>query len=191
MESTPRAYRLKAGNAASPISTFSGAIPCSGFTYVTASRIAQPPSADFVARLQPARSPRQTACQLPDQTDYYLGDTFLHWCSAPSGRTEISGLVWPPALPTRSPMKCTVKRRGAIMRRAALISSTLMFRWWHLFRGQLQSFRVLLPQGLIPGHAQALEVISNQLKEGSRISGCLRYRLYFGLRACLASFRNA
>ena len=27
MESTPRAYRLKAGNAASPISTFSGAIP--------------------------------------------------------------------------------------------------------------------------------------------------------------------
>jgi hypothetical protein len=27
VESTPRAYRLKAGNAASPISTFSGAIP--------------------------------------------------------------------------------------------------------------------------------------------------------------------
>jgi hypothetical protein len=66
---------------------------CSGFTYVTACRIAQPPSAAFVARLQPARSPRQAACQLPDQTDYYLGGTFLHWCSAPSGRTETSGLV--------------------------------------------------------------------------------------------------
>jgi hypothetical protein len=65
---------------------------CSGFTYVTACRIAQPPSAAFVARLQPARSPRQAACQLPDQTDYYLGGTFLHWCSAPSGRTETSGL---------------------------------------------------------------------------------------------------
>jgi hypothetical protein len=65
---------------------------CSGFTYVTACRIAQPPSAAFVARLQPARLPRQAACQLPDQTDYYLGGTFLHWCSAPSGRTEISGL---------------------------------------------------------------------------------------------------
>jgi hypothetical protein len=28
VESAPQAYRLKASNAASPISTFSGAIPC-------------------------------------------------------------------------------------------------------------------------------------------------------------------
>jgi hypothetical protein len=31
VESAPRAYRLKAGNAASPISTFAGAIPTSDF----------------------------------------------------------------------------------------------------------------------------------------------------------------
>jgi hypothetical protein len=37
--------------------------------------------------------PRQAACQLPDQTDYYLGGTFLHWSSAPSGRTEKCGLI--------------------------------------------------------------------------------------------------
>jgi hypothetical protein len=37
--------------------------------------------------------PRQAACQLPDQTDYYLGGTLLHWWSAPSGRTEKSRLV--------------------------------------------------------------------------------------------------
>jgi len=60
---------------------------CSGFTRVTARRIAQPPKAAFVARLRPGRLPRQAACQLPDQTDYYLGGTLLHWWSAPSGRT--------------------------------------------------------------------------------------------------------
>jgi len=52
---------------------------CSGFTHVTARRIAQPPKAAFVARLQPGRLPCQAACQLPDQTDYYLDGTFLHW----------------------------------------------------------------------------------------------------------------
>ena len=32
--------------------------------------------------------------RIPDQTNYYLGGSFLlHWCYAPSGRTEISGLV--------------------------------------------------------------------------------------------------
>src|ERR1700751_2131438 len=51
------------------------------------------PKAAFVARLQPRRLPRQAACQLPDQTDYYLGGTFLHWSSAPSGRTEKCGLT--------------------------------------------------------------------------------------------------
>jgi hypothetical protein len=52
---------------------------CSDFTYVTARRIAQPPKAAFVARLRPDRSPRQAACQLPDQTDYYLDGTLLDW----------------------------------------------------------------------------------------------------------------
>ena len=39
---------------------------CSGFTRVTARRIAQPPKATFVARLQPGRLPDKAARQLPD-----------------------------------------------------------------------------------------------------------------------------
>ena len=39
---------------------------CSDFTRVTARRIAQPPKATFVARLQPSQLPDQTARQLPD-----------------------------------------------------------------------------------------------------------------------------
>ena len=61
---------------------------CSDFNRVTARRIAQPPKAAFVTRLRPGRLPDKAARQLPDQTDYYLGGSFLHWCSAPSGRTE-------------------------------------------------------------------------------------------------------
>jgi hypothetical protein len=61
---------------------------CSGFTRVTARWIAQPPKAAFVTRLRPGRLPDKAARQLPDQTDYCLGGIFLHWCSAPSGRTE-------------------------------------------------------------------------------------------------------
>src|SRR5450631_3492191 len=41
---------------------------CSGFTHVTAHRIAQPPKAAFVTRLQPCRLPGRTARQLPDQS---------------------------------------------------------------------------------------------------------------------------
>jgi hypothetical protein len=41
---------------------------CSGFTHVTARRIAQPPKAAFVTRLQPYRLPGRTARQLPDQS---------------------------------------------------------------------------------------------------------------------------
>ena len=41
---------------------------CSGFTRVTARRIAQPPKAAFVTRLRPTRLPEQTARQLPDQS---------------------------------------------------------------------------------------------------------------------------
>ena len=41
---------------------------CSGFTHVTARRIAQPPKAAFVTRLQPCRLPDRTARQLPDQS---------------------------------------------------------------------------------------------------------------------------
>jgi hypothetical protein len=41
---------------------------CSGFTRVTARRIAQSPRATFVTRLQPFRLPGRTARQLPDQS---------------------------------------------------------------------------------------------------------------------------
>jgi hypothetical protein len=41
---------------------------CSGFTHVTAHRIAQSPKATFVTRLQPCRLPSQAARQLPDQS---------------------------------------------------------------------------------------------------------------------------
>ena len=39
---------------------------CSGFAHVTAHRIAQPPKATFVTRLQPSRLPNQAARQLTD-----------------------------------------------------------------------------------------------------------------------------
>ena len=39
---------------------------CSGFTRVTARRIAQPPKATFVARLRPSQLPDRVARQLPD-----------------------------------------------------------------------------------------------------------------------------
>ena len=39
---------------------------CSGFTRVTARRIAQPPKATFVARLRPGQLPDRAARQLPD-----------------------------------------------------------------------------------------------------------------------------
>ncbi len=39
---------------------------CSGFTHITVRRIAQPPKATFVTRLQPGRLPDQAARQLPD-----------------------------------------------------------------------------------------------------------------------------
>src|ERR1700746_281764 len=39
---------------------------CSGFTRVTACRVARPPEVTSVTRLQPGLLPDQTACQLPD-----------------------------------------------------------------------------------------------------------------------------
>src|SRR5271156_531965 len=41
---------------------------CSGFTRVTARRIAQSPKATFVTRLQPCQLPNRAARQLPDQS---------------------------------------------------------------------------------------------------------------------------
>ena len=41
---------------------------CSGFTRVTARRIAQPPKVTFVTRLRPSQLPSRAARQLPDQS---------------------------------------------------------------------------------------------------------------------------
>jgi hypothetical protein len=51
----------------------------SGFTCITARRIAQPPRAAFVTRLRPDQSPGRAARQRPEQTDNSLGGIFLHW----------------------------------------------------------------------------------------------------------------
>src|SRR5512132_2849646 len=56
---------------------------CSAFTRVTARRIAQPPSAAFVARLQLGRLPRRAACQ------YQITPTTV-WVESPStGDTHV------------------------------------------------------------------------------------------------------
>src|SRR5215510_4862773 len=52
---------------------------CSGFTHVTARQIAQPPQGGICRKASAQRVAPQAACQLPDQTDYYLGGIFLHW----------------------------------------------------------------------------------------------------------------
>src|SRR3981189_258590 len=49
---------------------------CSGFTHVTARRIAQPPKAAFVTRLQPFRLPGPAARQLPDQSTTLWVESF-------------------------------------------------------------------------------------------------------------------
>jgi hypothetical protein len=58
---------------------------CSGFTRVTARRIAQPPKAAFVTRLRPGRLPSQIARQLPDQS------TTLWVESSSTGDTRLRG----------------------------------------------------------------------------------------------------
>lgn len=61
---------------------------CTGFTRVTARRIARPPLVDFVARLRPARLPGLAARQLSNLTINYSSGSFPHWYSAPLGHTR-------------------------------------------------------------------------------------------------------
>ena len=58
---------------------------CSSFTHVTARRIAQPPKATFVARLQPCRLPDKAARQLP-----YLSTT-IRVGPSPTGDPRLRG----------------------------------------------------------------------------------------------------
>ena len=59
----------------------------SSFTHVTARRIAQPPKAAFVTRLQPLRLPARTARQLPDQS------TTLRVESSSTGNPRLRGAL--------------------------------------------------------------------------------------------------
>src|SRR6185312_16093765 len=68
---------------------------CSGFTHVTAHRIAQPPKAIFVTRLRPFRSPGRAARQLPDQS------TILWVDSASTGNSRLRGALPFPDIATR------------------------------------------------------------------------------------------
>ena len=52
---------------------------CSGFTRVTACRIARPPKGGLCHEASAARLPDQAARQLPDPTDNFLDGYFLHW----------------------------------------------------------------------------------------------------------------
>ena len=51
---------------------------CSGFTRITAQRIARPPYVDFVARIRPARLPAPDARQLSNLTINYSSGSFPH-----------------------------------------------------------------------------------------------------------------
>src|SRR5215469_16483625 len=60
---------------------------CSGFTRVTAHRIAQSPKATVVTRLRPFRSPGRAARQLPDQS------TIIWVDSSSTGDSRLRGAL--------------------------------------------------------------------------------------------------
>ena len=63
---------------------------CSGFTFVTAHRIAQQPKAAFVAGLRPSQLPGRAACQLPDQSTIIRVRPSLTDSSRPRGARSIA-----------------------------------------------------------------------------------------------------
>ena len=52
---------------------------CSGFTRVTACKVAHPPSVGFIARLRSRRFPGSNARKLSSPTNNYLSGSFPHW----------------------------------------------------------------------------------------------------------------
>ena len=69
---------------------------CSGFTRVTARRIAQPPKATFVTRLRPGQLPSQVARQLPDLS------TIIRVEPSSTGDSRLQGALPGPDLSMRS-----------------------------------------------------------------------------------------
>ena len=73
---------------------------CSGFTRVTARRIAQPPKVTFVARLRPSQLPSQAARQLPDLS------TIIRVRSSLTDGSRLRGALPTPELMHRSADTC-------------------------------------------------------------------------------------
>jgi hypothetical protein len=70
---------------------------CSGFTFVTAHRIAQQPKAAFVAGLRPSQLLGRAACQLPDQSTIIRVRPSLTGSSRPWGARSIASFGDVPA----------------------------------------------------------------------------------------------
>src|SRR5277367_3131729 len=66
---------------------------CSGFTLVTAHRIAQQPKAAFVAGLRPSQLPGRAACQLPDQSTIIRVRPSLTDSSRPRGARSMQSVL--------------------------------------------------------------------------------------------------
>jgi len=58
---------------------------CSGFTHVTARRVARPPTAAFVTRLRSSQLTQPNRSSATTPIDNCLGGFFLHWLSVPFG----------------------------------------------------------------------------------------------------------
>jgi hypothetical protein len=84
---------------------------CSGFTFVTAHRIAQRPKAAFVAGLRPSQLPGRAACQLPDQSTIIRVRPSLTDSSRPRGARSLAS-VRPAADYFRSSPNCGHRALG-------------------------------------------------------------------------------
>ena len=67
---------------------------CSGFTRITARRIAQPPKAAFVTRLRHDQLPKHAARQLPDQSTTIWVDSASTGYPCPRGTQRNPGLYF-------------------------------------------------------------------------------------------------
>jgi hypothetical protein len=92
---------------------------CSGFTRVTARRIAQQPKAAFVAGLRPGQLPGRAACQLPDLSPIIRVRSSLTDGSRPRG-----------ALPLRD-MRAAAERAAQIL---AELEKELCLALWRVQR---------------------------------------------------------
>jgi hypothetical protein len=98
---------------------------CSGFTFVTAHRIAQQPKAAFVAGLQPSQLPSRAACQLPDQSTIIRVRPSLTGSSRPRGARS-NASVWPSVDDFRA-------RRNVALYSCArrhVLRLSVFYRWW-------------------------------------------------------------